>query len=66
MMWIGSRSQGELDEVMQTAMQVSSSLTGSTKTSAEQMELHSGGAVRGLVGRWIVSYGGNGAQRRDL
>ena len=56
-MWIGSRSQAELNEVMQTAMQVSSSLTGSTKTSAAVLNMQNRWSrIQGerSVGWWVV------------
>ena len=55
--WLGSCRQGVLDEVMQTALQVSSSLTGSFKTSADILdEGNRWSRIQGdrSVGRWAV------------
>eukprot|EP01038_Epipyxis_sp_PR26KG_P004031 gene4031-5768_t len=55
--WIGSCRQGVLDEVMQTALQVSSSLTGSFKASAEILDNQNRWSrIKGdrSVGRWAV------------
>lgn len=55
--WIGQCRQGILDEVMQTALQVSSSLTGSFKTSADILDVQNRWSRIGgdrSVGRWAV------------
>lgn len=55
--WLKSCKQGVLDEVMQTALQVSSSLTGSFKASADILDAQNRWSrIQGdrSVGRWAV------------
>jgi hypothetical protein len=55
--WLKSCKQGILDEVMQTALQVSSSLTGSFKASADILDAQNRWSrIQGdrSVGRWAV------------
>ena len=55
--WLADQRQGITDEVMQTALQVSSSLTGSFKASAEVLDSQNRWSrIKGdrSVGRWAV------------
>ena len=55
--WLGQCKQGILDEVMQTALQISSSLTGSFKASADILDAQNRWSrIQGdrSVGRWAV------------
>jgi hypothetical protein len=55
--WLSTCKQGILDEVMQTALQISSSLTGSLKASAEVLDSQNRWSrIKGLrsCGRWAV------------
>jgi hypothetical protein len=55
--WLSTCKQGVLDEVMQTALQVSSSLTGSLKASAEVLDSQNRWSrIKGdrSCGRWAV------------
>jgi hypothetical protein len=56
-MWANNCKQGVLDEIMQTALQVSSSLTGSLKTSATILDNQNRWSrIQGerSIGRWAV------------
>lgn len=57
--WIASKGQKDLDTVMQTALQVSSSLVGSSRSNASPEQLDPTNIWSGLVGgrsqgRWVV------------
>ena len=55
--WLSNCKQGVLDEIMQTVLQVSSSLTGSLKTSAEILDAQNRWSrIKGdrSCGRWAV------------
>ncbi|KAJ1404620.1 hypothetical protein B484DRAFT_219412, partial [Ochromonadaceae sp. CCMP2298] len=64
-LWLGECRQGLLDEVMQTALQAASSLTGSLKASADVLDAHNRWSrIQGdrSVGRWAVGSTRNVAQ----